>query len=481
MTLEGPIHFVGIGGSGMAPLAGYLKSKGFKVQGSDLSLKDATCDYFNSIEIPFFKSHSSSNIEKAATLIYSTAIPDHNEEMIAAKNKNLPIMHRSELLNSIGQSFDKFITVCGSHGKSTTTALTSYLLHQLNYHPVTIMGSQFVRDLQPQSDGNHWNTPDKPKIVIAEADESDGSFLHYKPYISIVTNIDNDHLDFYKTEDNLRQAFKQHILAIDPNGSLIYNADHESSRKLSRYAQCSTLSFGFGEQSQIRCDHTFERRTHTVAQISYLGESYVFEFPFFGTFNLSNALAAIACAIKLGIPFKDLTTAFKNWPGIKRRQELIVNSDRFVVINDYAHNPQKIKSLLDSVRKNWKSSQVVCVFEPHRYSRVESLYQDFIGAFQSCDLVLLMDLYSAGEKNSDKYNKQQFRKDIADHSKTEVLEVSNTQDIYDIIASKANNNKTSMVIPVVGAGHSEKTAFEIGSYLCANELRNIKESSNINE
>lgn len=439
MNINQPIHFIGIGGTGMNPLALLLASRGISVQGSDIA-SSTTTDLLKSHGINVFVGHDSANLGNSATVVYSTAITDDNPELVEAKSKGLEILHRSDILKYLSEG-KKSIFIAGSHGKTSTTGLITHLFNEAGLAPSAVVGGKMLNYGTYHLEGNG-------DYFIAEADESDGSFLKYSPFISVITNIDYDHLDHYGSFENLKEAFKEFGRATDEEGIKVYGWDSEPIRDIAR----DTGDFiGYG--SLIGCHNrilkTTQKKSHTYFKCVIDKEIAEFEMNLLGKHNVQNAMAAISVATDMGISLDAIRKGLKSFKGMGRRLEIAHDSKEFTVINDYAHNPGKIFSAIEAVRSAYPDSNLISVFQPHRYSRLKTMYDMFASSFSNCDSVIVTPIYAAGEKPVENINHEKLSRDISHLSSVKANPVHHLNEVYEALNVKdfAHN-----VILLLGAG-----------------------------
>lgn len=387
------IHFIGIGGIGMSAIASVLNAIGFTITGSDLA-KTAKTESLESSGIKVYYGHKASNVEDDVTaVVTSSAISPTNEEIVEAKAKKITVISRGEMLAEL-MRLRYGIAISGSHGKTTTTSLISQIMMHAGLNPVCIIG------------GNHFNLKSnavcndlKSEYMVCEADESDGSFLRLSPVINIVTNIDNDHLDYYGNVESLRVAFLDFINKVPFYGCSFLCFEDNVVKDLSRSVNKKYYSYGFSKDYDFYVDKDSIR---IEAPITYftayhnnecLGE---FSVPLIGIHNVLNSLASIGVGIHLGIDINDIKEGLKTFEGVGRRLNKLYDKE-ITIFDDYAHHPTEIKATLSSVRNAYKNRRIVAVFQPHRYSRTELLLNDFESAFNDADEVIITDIYAAGE------------------------------------------------------------------------------------
>jgi UDP-N-acetylmuramate--alanine ligase len=417
------IHFVGIGGIGMSGLAQIMKNMGFKIQGSDQNKNKNTisCKKFG---IKIFIGHSSSNVKKATILVRSTAIKNSNTEIKYAKKNKIPIYTRAEVLAD-AVSLKKNIIITGSHGKTTTTSLVAKILSDQKLDP-TIINGGVINSFKSNAKLG------KGDWAILEADESDGSFLKLPINYSIVTNIDYEHLDYYKNYKNLENSFITFINKTPPTGKAIICIDSQNIKNILKKIKNKNILL-YGEN--VKADYQ-------IKKIRYSFDSTTFDLviknkekkkniikninvKLLGKHNVLNAAAAFIVCLNLGANISLVKKSLKSFSGVQRRMTKVFSKNKNDFYDDYAHHPTEIKSILDGVNNVNTKRKIISVFEPHRYSRVLSLKKEFSKAFLKSDLVIVCPLYAAGENKNSKFNLIKFAEMIAKNYKTQVILVKN--------------------------------------------------------
>jgi len=454
------IHFIGIGGIGMSGLAQIMKNMGFSIQGSDLSQSKST-DRLIKSGIKVFFGHSQSNLKKTTMVIISSAIKKNNKELIAAKTKNLPIYKRGEMLANI-VALKKNIVVTGSHGKTTTTSLVANILVEAGLDPTVINGG-VINSLK--------NTAQlgKGEWAVIEADESDGSFLKLPITYSIVTNIDKEHLDFYKNFNNLKRSFISFIEKTPTFGKSFVCVDDKNLKSLLFKSKTNNyLTYGFDKNSNYQITNVKKKRNISIfdLRIKILNKKIYkiknIRINLIGDHNITNTAASIAIALNLGITANKIKNALKNFLGIQRRFTKIFSLGSIDFYDDYAHHPTEIKAVINGARQVYKKRKIICIFQPHRYSRVNSLKNEFALSFKSCNEVVLCPVYSAGENMIHNFKQNSFSKLISNKSKVQVINIKNKKDLKNYIIKNVLSDE--MVI-CMGAGSISNWIREIGEEL----------------
>jgi UDP-N-acetylmuramate--alanine ligase len=417
------IHFVGIGGIGMSGLAQIMKNMGFRVQGSDQNKNKNTTSCSKS-GIKIFIGHSSNNLKNANILVKSTAIKNNNTEIKYAKKKKIPIYTRAEVLAD-AVSLKKNIIVTGSHGKTTTTSLIAKILSDQKLDP-TIINGGVINSFKSNAKLG------KGDWAILEADESDGSFLKLPINYSIVTNIDHEHLDYYKNYKNLEKSFIEFINKTPPTGKSIICVDSANVRKiLNKIKNKNILTYGENKIADYYItkikyniestsfDLNFKDRDQTKRKIKNINIKLL------GKHNALNAAAAFIVCLNLGANQNIIKKSLKNFSGVQRRMTKVFSKNKNDFYDDYAHHPTEISSILEGVNNVNAKRKIISVFEPHRFSRVLSLKDEFSKCFSKSNLVIMCPLYAAGEKKNPKFNIIKFANMIANKSNTQVILVKN--------------------------------------------------------
>ena len=382
-------HFVGIGGMGMRALAVILLDKGYEVSGSDMNDSPFLED-FRKKGATIYIGHDASHVRGADCLIISSAISPDNPELLEAKKDGIPIFHRSDVLAAIFQ-WGKGIAVAGAHGKSTTSAMIGQIFYDAKTDPTIVLGAS--------ADYIHGNsTLGKGDYVIAEADESDGSFLKFSTYMAVVTNIEDDHLDHYGTVENIRKAFVEFISHISyPNGVAILCTDSEGVQAILPKVKEKVITYGLNEQAEYRAVHKRYSNKHMFFDVVHRGEILgTIELQIPGTHNIRDALGAVIAGLYCGISFETIKEALSHFVGVKRRFETKSRAHDLWIVDDYAHHPTEIEATLRAARETG-DHRIICAFQPHRYSRTQLLQQEFAEAFDDADVLFFTDIYAASE------------------------------------------------------------------------------------
>ncbi len=379
-------HFIGIGGIGMSALAHILLQKGCLVSGSDLAHSYVT-DGLVQAGAQVYLGHQQENIKQPACVIYSTAVAPSNPEVAHARLQGYPFLHRAQLLHKLMQGYAPLL-VAGTHGKTTTSSLLAHLLVEAGLHPAFAVGG-IVKSLG--SNGGHGSGP----YFVAEADESDGSFLNYTPFGAIVTNIDNDHLDYWKDEAALEKGFKQFIDQTTSPQHLLWCGDDEVLRRLAPPG----ISYGFDESNQLCILNFRQEGWRIIFDIRFNGQLYEeITVPLIGAHNVLNAVAVFGLGLMISIPEEKIKAAFACFKGVSRRAELKGQVDLISIVDDYAHHPTEIFATLHALKQAAGHRRLIAAFQPHRYTRTHDCFAEFGPAFEPADVLILTDIYAAGEQ-----------------------------------------------------------------------------------
>ena len=418
------IHFVGIGGIGMSGLALIMKGLGFKVQGSDIS-SNKNIERLKQNKIRVYIGHNKKNVQNSTILVISSAIKQSNSEIIKAKEKQLPIYKRGDMLAHVVSLLKRNIVVSGSHGKTTTTSLVSGIFSKAKLDPTIINGGVL-------NSFNNSAKLGKSDWCILESDESDGSFVNMSPTYSIITNIDQEHMDYYKTMNNLKQLFIKFIEKTPSFGKSFICLDDKNNKEIVKKLTINNYyTYGTDNNSQFCIKNISQSKEFSKFNINIKlpgKKNFIInniKIPLLGHHNIRNATAAAAVASTIGISKKIIKEALKEFKGVQRRFNKIFVFREATFFDDYAHHPTEIKELLKGVRHVYKKEDIVCVFQPHRISRLKDLKKEFSSSFKNANSVILCPIYSAGEKLKLGFNYLNFAKTIIKNSKVNVFLIKN--------------------------------------------------------
>lgn len=401
------IHFIAIGGVGMSGLAKYLLENGYKVSGSDVQdskyikmLKDLGAE----VSI----GHKKENIQENSIIVASTAIKDDNVEILRAKELNLPILHRSDLLQLIAKEFSDnkksiFFGFSGTHGKTTTSGLCSYLLEKGGYKPSYVVGG-IVPELNDNAKFGSEN------YFVAELDESDGTILKYQPDVSIINNLELDHIDFYTNGfEDLLKTFDIYLKNLNEGSKVLINTDCEGNRQLiKRNPQVDFITFGINKNADYVAKNISFENFGSSFEIHFKGIKIAeLKLTVPGTHNIYNALGVFAALKEAEIDTSKIIPHFSTFSGMGRRFQQSADFNNIKIIDDYAHHPSEIKTTLESVKKS-TDSRIVAIFQPHRYSRLKGLWDEFMTSFESADKLIVLDVFAASESRLEEANSERF-------------------------------------------------------------------------
>ena len=393
----GKIHFTGIGGIGMSGIAEILHELGYQVQGSDIS-ENANVRRLREKGIAVSIPQAASNIEDVALIVISTAIKSDNVEVLEARRRFLPVVHRAEMLGEL-MRLRWSVAVAGTHGKTTTTSLVATLLDAAKIDPTVVNGGII----------SSWGSNAKlgaGSWMVVEADESDGSFARLKPTVAIVTNIDPEHLDHHGSFENLELAFENFVASIPFYGFATLCIDHSSVQRLMpKIRDRRIITYGQSAMADVRAvniRHDGNQMLFDIQLSSRLSAEEALlqdmQFPMLGVHNVQNCLAAVAVALEMGIDISVIRQALGNFKGVGRRFDIKGTSVGITVVDDYGHHPVEIKAALDAGRMRCQDHKLIAVVQPHRYSRLRDLFDDFWSCFNEADIVLVADVFAAGEQ-----------------------------------------------------------------------------------
>jgi UDP-N-acetylmuramate--alanine ligase len=455
----GTIHFVGIGGIGMSGIAEVMHQLGYKVQGSDVS-DGYVVEKLRKAGIPISIGHSADNLGDAAVVVSSTAIRENNPEIQAAAERRLPRVKRAEMLAEL-MRMQKTVAVAGTHGKTTTTSMIAALLDSGGVDPTVINGGIINRYGSNARLG-------KSDWWVIEADESDGSFLRLDGTIAVVTNIDPEHLEHYGSFDRVKDAFVEFVENVPFYGLAVLCVDHpEVQNIIGRIRDRRIVTFGFSALADVRADNVTPVPGGTKFDAVILNKdgdrrSLEMFVPIPGRHNVQNALAAIAVALELGISDDAIVAGFEKFDGVKRRFTKVGEADGAAIIDDYAHHPTEIRAVLAAAREGAKG-RVIAVMQPHRFTRLESLMEEFQNAFNDADVVFVTPVYPAGEEPIEGVDSAALVEGLRAHGHRMVRTVENLDELCRELRDLAAEG--DMVI-CMGAGDITKWAGALAAGLC---------------
>jgi len=450
------IHFVGIGGIGMSGLALIMNGLGYKVQGSDIA-DNRNIERLRKKKLKIFINHKKENMKKTTMLVISSAIKKNNPEVVEAIKKNLPIYTRGDMLGHI-VSFMRNVAITGSHGKTTTTSLVSSIFTSGNLDPTIINGGVL------NSFGNSAKLG-KSNWCVTESDESDGSFLKIPFTYSIATNLDTEHLDFYKNINNLKKSFIKFMEKIPSVGKGFICYDDQNFKNIIKkiknknfytYGKDKKSNFQIVNIKQTSYFSTFDIKINIPSKKKIIK---CIKLPMIGIHNIRNATAAVALAFTIGLPEKNIKAGLYNFKGVQRRFSHLFNHNKVSFYDDYAHHPTEISSVLSGVKDVYKNKEIICIFQPHRISRVINLKTKFSKSFKLADTVLLCPIYTASEKLRLNFTYHSFAKLIIKNSNVKLIQVDDELQLQRFIKQNA---------------YGEKIYIGMGAGSISNWMKNLK-------
>ncbi len=454
------IHFVGIGGIGMSGLALIMNELGFKIQGSDIA-NNKNIERLKKNKINVLIGHKKQNIKQSTIIVISSAIKKNNPELIDAKKRKIPIYKRGDMLAHV-VSLMRNVVIAGSHGKTTTTTLTSNIFTSAKIDPTIINGGVL------NSFGNSAKLG-KSNWCILESDESDGSFLKIPPTYSIVTNIDKEHLDFHKSMDNLKKQFINFVKKTPSFGKSFICIDDKNNKEiLKKIKNVNYSTYGINKDSNFQILNIVQNQNYSKfdLKISIAGAKVKFlkniKVPIIGLHNIRNTTAAIAVATSIGISNNIIKKSLKKFQGVQRRFTKIFSFRDISFFDDYAHHPTEIKEVLNGVRQVYKDKEIVCIFQPHRISRVKNLHEEFSKSFLKADTVVLCPIYKAGENIKLGFSYNNFAKKIIKNSKVKLILINNNLDLLKFTKQNIYGNK---IVIGMGAGSISNWIRELPSLI----------------
>jgi UDP-N-acetylmuramate--alanine ligase len=439
------IHFVGIGGIGMSGIAEVLLNQGYTVSGSDLHDSEATAR-LRSLGARVFIGHQEENLAaNPAVVVVSTAVKYSNPEVLEARRRQIPVIPRAEMLAELMRT--KYgVAVAGSHGKTTTTSMIAHVLSAAGRDPTMVIGGR-VRSLGTNAKMGQG------EFLVAEADESDGSFLFLTPTIAVVTNIDREHMDFHQTMERLNESFLQFVNRIPFYGLAVLCVDNVNVQSLVPRVRKRCATYGLSADADFSAQDIKMSGAGVEFGVTYLGRSLGrLALRLLGRLSATNALAVVAVAQELEIPFARVAEALAGFTGIHRRFELKGEPKGVMVIDDYGHHPAEVRATVGAIRDSWKRPLTV-IFQPHRFSRTQDLFDEFVSAFDGADRLILTDIYGAGEDPIAGVSSETLYQAI---KKQGHLEVEHIAAKDQIVVQLAPSLKPGDVVLTLGAGDIHK-------------------------
>lgn len=444
------IHFIGIGGAGMSALAYVLIKRGYQVSGSDLKGGYMSQKLAEAGALVYL-GHEASQIGDCEAVVVSTAIHKDNCELVAAQEKGLVVLHRSDVLAALLNDADG-VAIAGAHGKTTTSAMLSCIAASSGIDPTVVIGGE-VSTLG----GNALNG--QGRYVVAEADESDGSFLKFFPYLAVITNIEDDHLDHYGTEENIYQAFRQFVGHLKEGGKVVLCLDNGKVRRLSKEIDKPFVTYGMMGSGADYCAEDIQYYAGGTSYKVYHQEKLLAEVKLVvpGRHNVLNSLGALVAALEMGIELEVILEALSTFSGAKRRFETKGRINKIWVVDDYAHHPTEIGVTLKAARQT-RPERLICVFQPHRYSRTQLLFKEFCQCFKECDELIITDIYAASETPIPGVTGQKLADGIAAATGQKVTYISKLLKVEEYFEQ---NVKPGDLVMTIGAGDVFKVGEEL--------------------
>lgn len=444
------IHFVGIGGIGMSGIAELLLNLGYKVSGSDLKQSDIT-DRLQRLGGTLYIGHAAQQIGDADVVVVSSAIDETNPEIKAALQQSVPVIPRAEMLAEL-MRLKYSIAIAGAHGKTSTTSLVASILAAGDLDPTVVIGGKLKsigsNALLGQGD-----------YIVAEADESDGSFLKYSPAIAVVTNIDREHLDFYKDLDDIKEVFLNFIDRIPFYGLAVLCLDNEAVQDLIPRIRKRFITYGTSPQADLQAMDVVCTGLASKFKVARRGKvlgNITLNLP--GEHNVYNSMAGIAVGLELGIKFKAIQEALNSVEGVQRRLEIKGEAKGATILDDYGHHPTEIKTTLAALSQSWPDKRKVVVFQPHRYSRTQALFDDFARSFYQADTLLVLPIYAASEQAIEGVSSPKLCESIQAHGHKDVRYVDNIDTVADMLVDMITDQD---VVLTLGAGN----VYQVGEAL----------------
>ncbi len=449
------IHLVGIGGIGMSGLAELLLNLGYGISGSDIKKTEVT-DHLSELGARVFAGHSPNNVHGADVVVFSSAVKHDNVELVEAREQSIPVIPRAEMLAEL-MRLKYGIAVAGAHGKTTTTSMIASVLTQGGLDPTVIIGGRL--NIWGGSNARLGNSD----VLLAEADESDGSFLLLSPSMAVITNIDYEHIDFYRNMVNLRNTFVNFINKVPFYGRAILCLDDKEVQGLIPELTKSYLTYGLNTQADIRASEIAKHELSSSFLVTFrntlVGEISI-SIP--GDHNVLNALAAVAVGLELDIDFGSIRAGLENLGGLKRRFEIRDEKDGILVLDDYGHHPTEIVATLSTAKECWPERRLVVIFQPHRYTRVRDSYDQFVISFNQADLLIITPIYGAGEEPIPGVDSDSIYQGIRDHGHRAVHLCACKEEAVSLLLKETREGD---VVLTLGAGDVHLVGTELSNAL----------------
>jgi len=437
------IHFVGIGGIGMSGIAELLANLGYRVTGSDLNRSKIT-DRLGELGCSVFTGHDSQWVEGADVIVASSAISDNNPEILAAREQGIPVVMRAEMLAELMRLKKYGIAIAGSHGKTSTTSMVSWIMAQAGLDPTIVVGGKV--------DCLGGNAKlGEGEFLVAEADESDGSFLKLSPVLEVVTNIDFEHPDFYADIDQVKEAFVEFIDKVPFYGAAIICLDDKNVAEVLPRISKRVITYGLTRQAEVYAENLKVENGRSRFDAYREGELLgTVELPQPGKHNVYNSLASICVGLELEIDFSVIAEALGSFAGVQRRLELKGIAGGITVVDDYGHHPTEILATLSAVKQAWPDKRLVVLFQPHRYSRTKGLFSEFQTCFHQADYLVMTDIYAASEEPIEGIDSLRLLEKIKQHGQRKTAYIGEVEKLAEAVK---DNLLPGDLVLTLGAGN----------------------------
>lgn len=459
------VHMIGIGGAGMGGIAEVLHNLHYQVSGSDI-VKNAMTEHLASLGIKISYAHIVENVETCDVVVVSSAIAANNVELLMARKRKIPVVPRAEMLSEL-MRFKYGIAIAGTHGKTTTTSLIASIFAEAGLDPTFVIGGQL----------NSLGVNAKlgaGKYFIAEADESDASFLHLMPMMTVVTNIDKDHLATYNNDYNcLKKAFLDFLQQLPFYGLAVVCLDDDGNKEILSEITRPVITYGFAESADVRASNINQQQEKSYFEVKLPGYKQLipFQLNIPGKHNILNALAAIIIATDIGINVETIYQGLLNFQGTGRRFQVLgkfqVANGEILLVDDYGHHPREVKAIITAVREGWPGRRLVMVYQPHRYTRTKALFEDFTATLSEVDVLLMLDVYSAGEEPISGADSRSLCGSIRSRGQIDPIFVEDSQQLYPILQGIL---KAGDIVLMQGAGSVSKIAHQLVKEFTATKI-----------
>jgi len=448
------IHFIGIGGSGMNGIAEVLLGLGYNISGSDIS-KNHNTQRLENLGVKIFYNHHKNNIKNAETVVISSAINENNVELLAAKKYKIPVVQRAQMLGEI-MRFSFGIAISGTHGKTTTTSIIAKIMTDAKLDPTYIIGGILNTD-------GVSNRLGKSQYLLAEADESDGSFLKLNPIFSVITNIDKDHMQTYDfSEEKLQQAFIDFTDNLPFYGLCVACIDDSGVQAIVNKVSRKVITYGIDNDADIMAQNILYNKNGSEFEVVLGDNSFLVNLAIIGKHNILNCLAAIAICLEIDIKIDVIVKSLKTCTGAKRRLDfrgnIEIDDKKIQVFDDYGHHPSELRAVIESMQKTFKNKRIIVIFQPHRYSRTKDLFDDFASELSKIQTLILLPIYSAGEPEISGISSTILASNIRARSGNEVFVVKDFGECRSVLK---NLLKSDDIILTLGAGNVVEIADDL--------------------